>query len=103
GMHLIEVDRVLRPGGYFVWTSPYANTPASVRDKENLKRWDFVQERATWPSRAALNSKELAVHGDLSACCMIGMFLLFLLEIRVGQLGGSAGLGNRSNGLDAAC
>jgi SAM-dependent methyltransferase len=136
GIHLIEVDRVLRPGGYFVWTSPYANTPASVRDKENLKRWDFVrniakdlcwdllsqqdktvvwkkpskkncyasrkhgsgplickegrdvespyyhpleaciggtrsrrwipiEERATWPSRATLNSKELAVHGVL--------------------------------------
>ncbi|KAI3750694.1 hypothetical protein L2E82_21443 [Cichorium intybus] len=136
GVHLIEVDRVLRPGGYFVWTSPFANTPASVRDKENLKRWDFVrnfakdlcwdllsqqdktvvwkkpskktcyasrkhgsgplickeghdvespyyhplesciggtrshrwipiEEKSTWPSRATLTSKELAVHGVL--------------------------------------
>ncbi|KVI07307.1 putative S-adenosyl-L-methionine-dependent methyltransferase [Cynara cardunculus var. scolymus] len=46
GIHLIEVDRVLRPGGYFVWTSPFANTPASVRDKESLKRWDFVRNFA---------------------------------------------------------
>ncbi|XP_076907821.1 putative pectin methyltransferase QUA2 [Bidens hawaiensis] len=137
GIYLIEVDRVLRPGGYFVWTSPFANTPASVRDKENLKKWDFVhnfakdlcwdllsqqdktvvwkkpskkncyasrkhgsgplickegrdvespyyhpleaciggtrsrrwipiEERARWPSRATLSSKELAVHGVLS-------------------------------------
>ncbi|KAI3807771.1 hypothetical protein L1987_23705 [Smallanthus sonchifolius] len=136
GIYLIEVDRVLRPGGYFVWTSPFANTPTSVRDKENLKRWDFVrnfakdlcwdllsqqdktvvwkkpskkdcyasrkhgsgplickeghdvespyyhpleaciggtrsrrwipiEERATWPSRVTLSSKELAVHGVL--------------------------------------
>ncbi|KAI7744476.1 hypothetical protein M8C21_004993 [Ambrosia artemisiifolia] len=136
GIYLIEVDRVLRPGGYFVWTSPFANIPDSVRDKENLKRWDFVrsiakdlcwdllsqqdktvvwrkpskkdcyasrkhgsgplickeghdvespyyhpleaciggtrsrrwipiEERDTWPSRATLSSKELAVHGVL--------------------------------------
>lgn len=44
GVHLIEVDRVLRPGGYFVWTSAYANTQA--RDKQNLKRWDFVRNFA---------------------------------------------------------
>nr|XP_043638949.1 probable pectin methyltransferase QUA2 [Erigeron canadensis] len=46
GMHLIEVDRVLRPGGYFVWTSPFANTPASVKKKDNLKKWDFVRNFA---------------------------------------------------------
>ncbi|KAJ0694753.1 putative sterol 24-C-methyltransferase [Helianthus annuus] len=133
GIYLIEVDRVLRPGGYFVWTSAFANIPDSVRDKENLKRWDFVrniakdlcwdllsqqdktvvwkkpsnkdcyasrkhvickaghdvespyyhpleaciggtrsrrwipiEERATWPSRATLSSKELALHGVLA-------------------------------------
>ncbi|XP_024973166.1 probable pectin methyltransferase QUA2 [Cynara cardunculus var. scolymus] len=43
GMHLIEVDRVLRPGGYFVWTSPFAKTPSAARKKDNIKRWDFVR------------------------------------------------------------
>nr|GEY52950.1 probable pectin methyltransferase QUA2 [Tanacetum cinerariifolium] len=137
GLHLIEVDRVLKPGGYFVWTSPIANTPISSRNKDNLKRWDFVrnfakdlcwdllsqqdktvvwkkpsnkdcyasrnqgsgpsvckvghdvespyylpleaciggthsrrwipiEKRLTWPSRATLGSKELAIHGVLS-------------------------------------
>lgn len=46
GLHLIEVDRVLRPGGYFVWTSPIANTPISTRNKDNLKKWDFVRNFA---------------------------------------------------------
>ncbi|KAI3706144.1 hypothetical protein L1987_76402 [Smallanthus sonchifolius] len=46
GIYFIEVDRVLRPGGYFVWTSAFANTPASVRDKENFKKWDFVHNFA---------------------------------------------------------
>ncbi|KAJ0751263.1 putative sarcosine/dimethylglycine N-methyltransferase [Helianthus annuus] len=46
GIHLIEVDRVLRPGGYFVWTSPIANTRASVKNKDNLKKWDFVRNFA---------------------------------------------------------
>ncbi|CAH1454131.1 unnamed protein product [Lactuca virosa] len=137
GLHLIEVDRVLRPGGYFVWTSPIANTPISTRNKDNLKKWDFVrnfakdlcwdllsqqdktvvwkkpsnkdcyasrnhgsgplickvghdvespyyhqleaciggthshrwipiEKRPNWPSRARLNTKELAIHGVLS-------------------------------------
>ncbi|KAI7727626.1 hypothetical protein M8C21_003417 [Ambrosia artemisiifolia] len=46
GIHLIEVDRVLRPGGYFVWTSPIANTRASVKNKDNLKKWDVVRNFA---------------------------------------------------------
>ncbi|GJT58535.1 TNF receptor-associated factor homolog 1a-like protein [Tanacetum coccineum] len=41
GVHLIEADRVLKPRGYFVWTSPIAYTPLSSRSKDNLKRWDF--------------------------------------------------------------
>ncbi|KAA8538097.1 hypothetical protein F0562_027705 [Nyssa sinensis] len=134
GILLIEVDRVLRPGGYFVWTSPLTNVHGSLRNKENQKRWNFVrnfaeslcwdmlsqqdetvvwkktskrncyvsrkpgsspsvcskdhdvespyyrplqaciggtksrrwipiEERATWPSRAKLNSNELAIYG----------------------------------------
>ncbi|KAC9923451.1 hypothetical protein E3N88_45069 [Mikania micrantha] len=42
GIYLIEVDRVLRPGGYFVWTSPFANMPASDHDKGKINKWDFV-------------------------------------------------------------
>eukprot|EP00245_Coleochaete_scutata_P010145 TRINITY_DN3503_c0_g3_i1.p1 TRINITY_DN3503_c0_g3~~TRINITY_DN3503_c0_g3_i1.p1 ORF type:complete len:705 (+),score=194.15 TRINITY_DN3503_c0_g3_i1:32-2146(+) len=34
GAPLVEVDRVLRPGGYFVWTSPAAD-----RDDETDKKW----------------------------------------------------------------
>ncbi|CAK9154272.1 unnamed protein product [Ilex paraguariensis] len=134
GILLIEADRVLRPGGYFVWTSPLTNAQRSLRNKENQKKWNFVrnfaqnlcwdmlsqqdetvvwkkttkidcyasrkpgsgpstcskgndvespyyrplqvciggtesrrwipiEERATWPSRAKPNSKELAIYG----------------------------------------
>ncbi|KAF9608275.1 hypothetical protein IFM89_008560 [Coptis chinensis] len=41
GILLVEADRVLRPGGYFVWTSPLTN-PQSHRNKENQKKWLFV-------------------------------------------------------------
>lgn len=41
GIFLVEADRVLRPGGYFVWTSPLTNTQ-SHRNKENQKKWTFV-------------------------------------------------------------
>ncbi|XP_057490295.1 probable pectin methyltransferase QUA2 [Actinidia eriantha] len=46
GIYLIEADRVLRPGGYFVWTSPLTNSQASLRNKENQKRWNFVRSFA---------------------------------------------------------
>ncbi|XP_010676338.1 probable pectin methyltransferase QUA2 isoform X2 [Beta vulgaris subsp. vulgaris] len=42
GLFLIEVDRVLRPGGYFVWTSPLTN----ARNKVNQKRWNHVHDFA---------------------------------------------------------
>lgn len=42
GILLIEVDRVLKPGGYFVWTSPLTN----ARNKENLKKWNFIRDYA---------------------------------------------------------
>ncbi|XAR62147.1 Sarcosine/dimethylglycine N-methyltransferase [Bertholletia excelsa] len=51
GILLIEVDRVLRPGGYFVWTSPLTNAQGYRRNKENQKRWDFVRnfsEKLCW-------------------------------------------------------
>ncbi|XP_031274981.1 probable pectin methyltransferase QUA2 isoform X2 [Pistacia vera] len=134
GILLLEVDRVLKPGGYFVWTSPLTNPQRFLRNKENQRRWNFVRDfaekicweqlsqqdetvvwkktskascyssrkpgsgpsicskvhdvespyylplqacisgtrshrwipiekRSTWPSRANLNKKELAIHG----------------------------------------
>ncbi|KAK9748986.1 hypothetical protein RND81_02G095000 [Saponaria officinalis] len=39
GLYLVEVDRVMRPGGYFVWTSPITN----ARNKVNQKRWNLVR------------------------------------------------------------
>lgn len=42
GIFLIEVDRVLRPGGYFVWTSPITTVQNSLRNKENQKKWNFI-------------------------------------------------------------
>ncbi|XP_047329598.1 probable pectin methyltransferase QUA2 [Impatiens glandulifera] len=47
GILLIEVDRVLKPGGYFVWTSPLTSAQHSIPNKENKKRWDFVRNFAT--------------------------------------------------------
>ncbi|CAH8309656.1 unnamed protein product [Eruca vesicaria subsp. sativa] len=38
GLLLVEIDRVLKPGGYFVWTSLLTN----ARSKDDLKRWNFV-------------------------------------------------------------
>ncbi|KAF6134076.1 hypothetical protein GIB67_005086 [Kingdonia uniflora] len=46
GIFLVEADRVLRPGGYFVWTSPLTNTQRSLRNKENQKKWTFVRDFA---------------------------------------------------------
>ncbi|RID56370.1 hypothetical protein BRARA_G03571 [Brassica rapa] len=42
GLFLVEIDRVLKPGGYFVWTSPLTN----ARSKEDVKRWSFVHDFA---------------------------------------------------------
>ncbi|XP_047325822.1 probable pectin methyltransferase QUA2 [Impatiens glandulifera] len=44
GIFLIEVDRVLRPGGYFVLTSPLTNIQASIFYKGNEKGWKFVSD-----------------------------------------------------------
>ncbi|URE01570.1 hypothetical protein MUK42_19432 [Musa troglodytarum] len=45
GIFLLEVDRLLRPGGYFVWTSQM-NTHQSLRDKENQKKWSMIHDFA---------------------------------------------------------
>lgn len=42
GLLLVEVDRLLRPGGFFVWTSSVMSAQRSVRNKENQKKWNSV-------------------------------------------------------------
>lgn len=46
GIFLIEADRLLKPGGYFVWTSPITNAQTFLRNKVNKKRWDIVHDFA---------------------------------------------------------
>eukprot|EP00267_Zea_mays_P049538 XP_020402228.1 probable pectin methyltransferase QUA2 isoform X2 [Zea mays] len=45
GIFLVEVNRLLRPGGYFVWTSNL-NTHRALRDKENQKKWTAIRDYA---------------------------------------------------------
>nr|CAD1826909.1 unnamed protein product [Ananas comosus var. bracteatus] len=42
GIFLVEVDRLLRPGGYFVWTSLMI-THRSLRDHDNQKKWTAIR------------------------------------------------------------
>ncbi|GAU49300.1 hypothetical protein TSUD_407220 [Trifolium subterraneum] len=42
GILLIEADRLLKPGGYFVWTSPLTN----ARNKDSQKRWKVIHDFA---------------------------------------------------------
>lgn len=44
GAFLIEVDRVLKPGGYFVWTSPLTNLHGATLNNANRNKWKFIQE-----------------------------------------------------------
>ncbi|KAJ7965725.1 S-adenosyl-L-methionine-dependent methyltransferases superfamily protein [Quillaja saponaria] len=44
GILLIEADRLLKPGGYFVWTSPLTSAQGFLRNKENQKRWNFIHD-----------------------------------------------------------
>ncbi|XXG70715.1 hypothetical protein AAC387_Pa07g0131 [Persea americana] len=46
GIFLVEVDRVLKPGGYFVWTSILTNTHKSLNNKKNQKKWTFIRDFA---------------------------------------------------------
>ncbi|CAI8619293.1 unnamed protein product [Vicia faba] len=68
GNLLIEADRLLRPGGYFVWTLPLTN----ARNKENQQQKSWfspfvsIEKWEEWPSQANLNKNELAIHGLLS-------------------------------------
>ncbi|XP_030542626.1 probable pectin methyltransferase QUA2 [Rhodamnia argentea] len=46
GKYLLEADRVLKPGGYFVWTSPITNAHGNSRIKVHKKRWKFIHDFA---------------------------------------------------------
>ncbi|KNA05898.1 hypothetical protein SOVF_186090 [Spinacia oleracea] len=46
GIFLVEADRLLKPGGYFVWTSPFSGVRGSPEIDENQKKWQFVQKFA---------------------------------------------------------
>ncbi|GMY39408.1 probable pectin methyltransferase QUA2 [Fagus crenata] len=46
GIYLIEVDRLLKPGGYFVWTSHDNNIQGVTRTKGNKKMGNFVRSFA---------------------------------------------------------
>lgn len=46
GIFLVEADRVLRPGGYFVWTSPLTVAPRNNHKKGNSKTWNFINSFA---------------------------------------------------------
>ncbi|KAF9608276.1 hypothetical protein IFM89_008561 [Coptis chinensis] len=46
GTFLVEVDRLLRPGGFFVWTSPLTKQQGSARKKENHEKWTLVSSFA---------------------------------------------------------
>ncbi|CAM8926333.1 unnamed protein product [Rhodiola kirilowii] len=37
------MDRVLKPGGYFVWTSPLTNSLSHTRNKANQIKWNFIR------------------------------------------------------------
>lgn len=39
GTYLLEVDRLLRPGGYFVISGPPVNFPGKEREYEALQEW----------------------------------------------------------------
>ncbi|KAH9321048.1 hypothetical protein KI387_015687, partial [Taxus chinensis] len=51
GAFLIEADRVLKPGGYFVWTSPLTNLHGAMLKTESQNKWNFIlgfTEKLCW-------------------------------------------------------
>ncbi|KAH9605626.1 hypothetical protein KSS87_002678, partial [Heliosperma pusillum] len=84
GLYFIEVDRVLRPGGYFVWTSPITN----ARNKVNQKRWNLVnsftkslcwellsqqEETVVWKKTAKRGCYFSRKSGTMPAVCSKGL------------------------------
>ncbi|KAG6438152.1 hypothetical protein SASPL_103089 [Salvia splendens] len=83
GIYLLEVDRLLRPGGYFVWTDPIINSQRSLRNKANLKKWDTVrlaaenlcwdmlpqqEETVVWKKTSKKNCYSKRKSGSFSLC-----------------------------------
>ncbi|KAL5053151.1 hypothetical protein RYX36_033833 [Vicia faba] len=70
GNLLIEADRLLRPGGYFVWTLPLTN----ARNKENQQQVEvcarlYRKYQLGNVITANLNKNELAIHGNCNVLC----------------------------------
>ncbi|XP_022961962.1 probable pectin methyltransferase QUA2 [Cucurbita moschata] len=71
GIYLTEVDRVLRPGGYFVWTSPIADAQSFLHNKTNLKKWNAVRdftESLCWEMLSQLDKTVVWKKTSKSSC-----------------------------------
>ncbi|XP_058730590.1 probable methyltransferase PMT5 [Vicia villosa] len=82
GMFLIEVDRVLKPGGYFVLTSPASKLPGSSREKKRITLnpleeltqqlcWTLLaqqDETFVWQKTADLNCYESRKQQAIQLC-----------------------------------
>ncbi|CAL5213007.1 unnamed protein product [Lathyrus oleraceus] len=82
GMFLIEVDRVLKPGGYFVLTSPTSKLPGSSREKKRITLnplqeltqelcWTLLaqqDETFVWQKTADLNCYESRKQHTIQLC-----------------------------------
>uniref|UniRef100_A0A0D6QZ87 Methyltransferase n=1 Tax=Araucaria cunninghamii TaxID=56994 RepID=A0A0D6QZ87_ARACU len=90
GAFLIEADRVLKPGGYFVWTSPLTNLQGAMLSAGNQKKWKFVEdftqricwdllsqqdETVVWQKTKDKNCYSSRKLGDLPSVCTKGQDL----------------------------
>lgn len=69
GILLLELDRLLRPGGYFAYSSP----EAYAQDEENLKIWGEMSalvERMCWKIAAKQNQTVIWVKPLTNDCYM---------------------------------
>lgn len=69
GILLLELDRLLRPGGYFVYSSP----EAYAQDEENLRIWremSALVERMCWKIAAKKNQTVIWVKPLTNDCYM---------------------------------
>uniref|UniRef100_A0A5B7BPP0 Methyltransferase n=1 Tax=Davidia involucrata TaxID=16924 RepID=A0A5B7BPP0_DAVIN len=87
GIYLVEADRVLKPGGYFVWTSPLASVQLSPYNKENQKKWNFIHsfvenlcwdmlsqqdETVVWKKTSKRSCYASRKHGSIPPICSKG-------------------------------